>query len=151
MNPNSKNIINFPFNNITKEDDLNTATMFNNHFCTLGKSLFDKIPKTNKYIFPSELINSNNFYHYSISIPEIVNIVNNCAMKTSTELFEIVINLIKNTIDEIKYILQYLFNISISQGTFPNILKKSKVIVLFKKGDKTLLGNYKPISLLSQF
>ena len=72
-------------------------------------------------------------------------------MKTSKDLFEIDINLIKNTIDEIKYILQNLFNISISQGTFPNILKKSQVIFLFKKGDNTLLGNYKPISLLSQF
>ena len=46
--------------------------------------------------------------------------------------------------------MQYLFNISISQGTFPNILKKRQVIVLFKKGDKTLPGNRK-ISLLSQF
>ena len=88
--------------------------MFNNHFCTLGKSLYDKIPKTNKYIFPSELINSNTFYLYPISISEIVNVVKNCAMKTSKDLFEIDIHLIKNTIDEIKYILQHLFNISIS-------------------------------------
>ena len=72
-------------------------------------------------------------------------------MKTSKDLFEIDINLIKNTIDEIKYILQHLFNISISQGTFPNILKKSQLIVLFKKGNTTLPGNYRPISLLSQF
>ena len=61
-------------------------------------------------------------------------------MKTSKDLYEIDINLIKNTIDEIKYILQHLFNISISQGIFPNILKKSQVIVLFKKGDKRLPG-----------
>ena len=72
-------------------------------------------------------------------------------MKTSKDLFEIDINLIKNTINEIKYILQHHFNISISQGTFQNILKKSQVIVLFKKGDKTLPGNYRPFSLLLQF
>ena len=125
--------------------------MFNNHFCTLGKSLLDQIPKTNKYTFPSELVNNNNFYFYPISITEIVKVVENCTMKTSKDLYEIDINLIKNTIDEIKYILQHLFNISISQGIFPNILKKSQVIVLFKKGDKRLPGNYRPISLLSQF
>ena len=73
LNPYSKNKINFPFNSITKEDDLKTVTMFNNHFCTLGKSLSDKIPKTNKYIFPLELINSNTFYLYPISISEIFN------------------------------------------------------------------------------
>ena len=38
------------------------------------------------------------------------------------DLFEIDIDLMKNTIDEIRYILQHLFNISISLGTFPNIL-----------------------------
>ena len=80
MNPHSKNKINCPSNNITKEDDLKTATMFNNHFCTLGKSLSDKIPKTNKYIFPSELINSNTFYLYPISISEIVNVVKKIAL-----------------------------------------------------------------------
>ena len=71
--------------------------MFNDHFCTLGKSLSDKIPKTNKYIFPSELINSNTFYLYPISTSEII--VKNCVMKTSKDLFKIDINLIKNTID----------------------------------------------------
>ena len=50
--------------------------MFNDHFCTLGKSLSDKIPKTNKYTFPSELINSNTFYLYPISTSEII--VKNC-------------------------------------------------------------------------
>ena len=77
-------------------------------------------------------------------------------MKTSKYLFEIDSHLIKNTIDDIKYIFKYLFNISISRYilgkyNFPNIFKKSQVIVLFKKGDKTLPDKYKPISLLSQF
>ena len=35
--------------------------MFNNNCCTLGKSLLDQIPKTNKYTFPSELVNNNIF------------------------------------------------------------------------------------------
>ena len=50
LNSNSKIKIDFPFHNITKEDDLKTAKKFNNHLCTLGTSLSDKIPKTNKYI-----------------------------------------------------------------------------------------------------
>ena len=57
-------------------------------------------------------------------------------MKISKYLFEIDINLIKNTIDEIKYILQNLFNISISQGTFPDILKEFKLLFCLKKAIK---------------
>ena len=40
--------------------------MFNNNLYNLSKSLKDKISKTNKYIFPSELVHTNNAYIYPI-------------------------------------------------------------------------------------
>ena len=36
----------------------------------------------------------------------------------------------------------------LSSGVFPETFKKSKIIPLYKKGDSSLLFNYKPISLL---
>ncbi len=41
-----------------------------------------------------------------------------------------------------------LINKSIASGEFPEALKKTKVIPVHKKGDKTNLNNYRPISLL---
>ena len=38
-----------------------------------------------------------------------------------------------------------------NQGVFPNILKIAKVIPIFKSGEKSLIENYKPISLLPVF
>jgi hypothetical protein len=46
-------------------------------------------------------------------------------------------------------ILEYIFNLSISQGVYPSGLKIVRVIPLFKFGDSTLIENHKPISLLS--
>ena len=45
--------------------------------------------------------------------------------------------------------LVHIFNLSFSTGIYPETLKLSKVIPIFKKGHHTLPENYRPISLLS--
>ncbi|MBY0580760.1 MAG: hypothetical protein K2P53_03665 [Rickettsiales bacterium] len=50
---------------------------------------------------------------------------------------------------EFSNILSKLFNKSFINGTFPNLLKLSCVIPIFKNGSKLLCTNYRPISLLS--
>ena len=45
--------------------------------------------------------------------------------------------------------LVLIFNQSVLTGEYPDELKIAKVIPLFKSGDKTLVNNYRPISLLS--
>ena len=44
--------------------------------------------------------------------------------------------------------LTLISNQTLSTGIFPDSLKVAKVIPLYKKGDKALLGNYRPISIL---
>ena len=44
--------------------------------------------------------------------------------------------------------LVYLFNLSFATNTFPDRWKKATIIPLFKGGDKTEAGNYRPVSLL---
>lgn len=47
--------------------------------------------------------------------------------------------------------LTHIINSSFECGTFPNALKVSKVIPLYKKGDKNVLGNYRPVANISVF
>jgi hypothetical protein len=44
-----------------------------------------------------------------------------------------------------------VFNLSFSEGSFPDHLKQAKVIPIFKKGDTMIFSNYRPISVLSIF
>ena len=44
--------------------------------------------------------------------------------------------------------LTLFINKVFSMGIFPEKLKVAKVIPLFKKGDPTIINNYRPISLL---
>ena len=41
-----------------------------------------------------------------------------------------------------------LINLSFLSGTFPKIIKQTKVVPIFKKGDQKNCNNYRPISLL---
>jgi hypothetical protein len=50
--------------------------------------------------------------------------------------------------NEIALPLSMLFNKSMKLGVFPSDWKMSHVIPLFKKGDNSLISNYRPVALL---
>ena len=75
-------------------------------------------------------------------------LINNINSKNSSgvdELSTIIMKLVKS--DLLKP-LTTLINQSLHTGIFSDKLKIAKVIPLFKKGDSTLIENYRPISLL---
>lgn len=47
--------------------------------------------------------------------------------------------------------LTFVINLSIETSTFPNLWKRARICPVFKKGDKSLVDNYRPISILSNF
>lgn len=64
---------------------------------------------------------------------------------------DVPVMVIKSVIGKIVHILVFLFNLSLSTGIFPDVLKTSKVIPLHKRGSKSSVSNFRPISLLSIF
>ena len=60
-----------------------------------------------------------------------------------------VIKCFKKTCNTVCVPISLLFNLSLSKSEFPTQWKIASVLPLFKKGDKSLISNYRPISLLS--
>ena len=47
--------------------------------------------------------------------------------------------------------LCYIINLSFDEGHVPDELQIANVVPIFKKGDATLIKNYRPISILPVF
>ena len=66
-------------------------------------------------------------------------------------LYSCPVSILKLSSHIISQPLAQIFNVSVSSGSFPAILKTAKVVPVFKSGDESKPGNYRPISLLSIF
>jgi len=82
---------------------------------------------------------------------EIKKIINSLKNKTSYGYDEISDKILNVSAPFILSPLSYMFNKVFSSGTFPDRLKYSEAQPLFKKGKKTEITNYRPISLLPSF
>ena len=91
----------------------------------------------------------------SMYMPEITEcevITDICSLTNSSPGWDNVpVKLLKPYIEEYIKPLTYIINKSFETGVFPDSLKLAKVIPIYKSGDKTLLFNYRPISILNFF
>lgn len=60
-------------------------------------------------------------------------------------------DIIKQSMFLIAEPLTHVLNLSLMQGSFPEILKKSVVRPLYKKGDRSEMSNYRPVTLIPIF
>ena len=90
----------------------------------------------------------NSMFLNATLVTEIRKIISKMQPKNSTGIDEIPILVVKSNYDCILFGLCHIFNLSLSQGQFIIDFKKAKVIPVHKKGQKTNVNNYWPISLL---
>lgn len=138
--------------NINKDDNIVTeptkiASVFNEYFINSAK--VHQSYTDDKHITIKGSLNT--IYLTPIDINDIRNYIRSLKNTTSEGNDNISTKVIKATLEQIESVLVYLINLSFETGSFPDKLKLSIVKPLYKKGKKTELVNYRPISLVSIF
>lgn len=82
---------------------------------------------------------------------EILESIKQLQPKKSSDFNGISMFFLKKVINSILKPFHHIVLLSLSTGIVPSQLKIAKVIPIFKSGDHTVMDNYRPISLLSNF
>ena len=77
---------------------------------------------------------------------EVFNLIKELKNRKATRTSDIETKFIKLVNPIISFFLSELFNLCLSTGTYPDLMKVAEVIPIFKKGQKDKLTNYRPIS-----
>ena len=131
-------------------DPFQIANTFNSYFSSVGETLQSKIHSSH-ISFRKYLKNPNvhSFFVSPTDSTEVSNLISGLKNGKASGPNSIPTTVLKHLNSDISIILAKLFNLSFSTGVFPDILKTSSVLPLFKKDSKLICGNYRPISLLS--
>ena len=133
-------------------DQTEIANTFNDFFINIGPNLTKNIMQKDqsnisyrKYINAS-ILSSFNFQ--LIDDESSRKTLNSLRTKSSSGYDGISTRLLKFLAPALISPLRLIINQSLITGIYPDKLKTAKVIPLYKKGDKTMCDNYRPISLL---
>ena len=93
----------------------------------------------------------HSFFLSPTNAEEVEAIIKTFKIKKATLSGDLDVKFIKLACPIISPIIRDLFNLCVKTGVFPNDMKVTEVIPIFKQGSKINCSNYRPISLLSSF
>lgn len=94
---------------------------------------------------------SNSMFFHPVTPEEVERIIASLPSRSSAGWDDIPARVVKQSAPYICDILADSINYSVSNGSFPDKLKMGLTIPIFKKGDRGLVDNYRPITMLSVF
>ncbi len=132
-------------------DPLNIANHFNSFFSNIGQKIANNIEQSpiNPISFLPNNLNMHEFLFDNIGPTHVIDLIKSMPNKTSCDIDGLSSSLLKSVASEISVPLAHIFNLSLKNGQYPEKFKTSRVVPIFKNGDKLSCDNYRPISLVS--
>lgn len=126
------------------KNPIDICNQFNNCFIELTQN----IDKNNHDVSNIDIDNNmNTIFLTPVNEIDIIQIIHSLNNTNSTGNDEVTTKIIKLSTKIIACPLSYLINLSFKEGVFPSKLKESIIKPLFKKGNCSDMGNYRPITL----
>ena len=127
------------------------ATEFANYFSSVGTKYANKIEQSNcdihTYLTKIKR-NHETLYLTPTTASEITNLIYNLPNKKSRGHDDISNKMLKLLHTSIVHPLVIIFNKSLTEGKFPDLMKLADIVPIHKANEKYLTTNYRPISLL---
>ena len=102
----------------------------------------------------SDFLNGNypvNCFYQPTHEEEVIKVAHQLKPKTSQGFDNLSTCIIQKTMKEVAAPITHLFNQSFLLGVVPDQMKIAKIVPVFKAGNKKVLNNYIPISILQAF
>ena len=137
------------------DSHIDIANLFNAHFVNIASSVVHKNESTTpnwdylKGLVRSKLPLGASFTILPITSVFVLNSLRHLPTGKAVDLDGLSRYFLKLSAPSIASSLTTIFNLSLSLGSFPDLLKKAKVSPLFKDGSLFDRSNYRPISVLA--
>lgn len=125
------------------------AEIFNNHYATIGEKLANKIKNNTTEFSVMHHSHPKSMFITPIGVGEVEDVIKQLKNNKAPGADCVTGEVLKCTAPSVSQPLMFLFNKCLEEGYFPDILKTSSVIPVFKSGDEADINNYRPISLIS--
>ena len=136
----------FNINNLETTDDKKIADSFNQYFADIPYTVQNTLGNTQSNYLHLVKRNPNSFFFYPTNSSEVSKIISK--LKNGDNIKDIPVRVLKLASSQLGSVIAKLFNQSVELSIFPEILKVAKIRPVFKSGNKSDIGNYRPISIL---
>jgi uncharacterized protein YggT (Ycf19 family) len=137
-------------------DPLTIATKFNEHFVTMPAAIVSGIPPPAQpfdvdHDPPPPAHPLFSFNNNPVTRSEVLEAFKELKPKKSQDTNHVSMFFLSKIFEQIVKPIHHVIYTSLLTGIVPSQLKIAKIVPVFKSGDRTMMDNYRPISLLDNF